>query len=260
MKAEKQSLFDWKLFFILLGACIFGIIAIIPYTLTHQLDLLKEYPIPLHILLPIQILQNVFIFAIIIFVGLYLAKKVGLGAPILEGWLEGRGIKSYLKSIWGISIALGVLTGSLIIGFDAIFTFIEPINITQVTPPIWQSFLACFYGGINEEVIARLFLMTLLVWIFYKIKRTEEGKPTNQGVLLAIVVTAILFGVGHLPFAATLAPVTPLIIIRVIFLNAIGGITFGWLYWKKGLESAMISHFFVDIVLHVFLPLLLILF
>ena len=30
---------------------------------------------------------------------------------------------------------------------------------------------------------------------------------------------------------------------------------FGWLYWKHGLESAMISHFSADIVLHVLLAL-----
>jgi len=37
-------------------------------------------------------------------------------------------------------------------------------------------------------------------------------------------------------------------------LNGIGGIIFGWLYWKKGLESAMISHFSADIVLQVIFP------
>lgn len=44
---------------------------------------------------------------------------------------------------------------------------------------------------------------------------------------------------------------TPILIVRTIILNGIGGIIFGWLYWKKGLESAMISHFSADIVLHV---------
>ncbi len=34
------------------------------------------------------------------------------------------------------------------------------------------------------------------------------------------------------------------------------GIIAGWLYWTRGLESAMISHFAADIVLHVIPPLL----
>jgi len=38
-------------------------------------------------------------------------------------------------------------------------------------------------------------------------------------------------------------------------LNGLGGLAFGWLYWKQGLESAMIAHFSADIVLHVITPL-----
>jgi hypothetical protein len=34
-------------------------------------------------------------------------------------------------------------------------------------------------------------------------------------------------------------------------LNGVLGVAFGRLYWKKGLESAMIAHFSADIVLHV---------
>jgi membrane protease YdiL (CAAX protease family) len=45
-------------------------------------------------------------------------------------------------------------------------------------------------------------------------------------------------------------------IIRNLILNSLGGIVFGWLYWKKGLEASMISHFTADLVLHVLLPLL----
>lgn len=244
---------NWKLFFILLGASIFGVIAVIPYTLTLQADLLKELPIPLHILLPLQLLQNAVMFAAFIFIGLYLAREVGLGIPILEGWLEGKKVKAYLKSILGISIALGVLAGVLIITIDFLFfsIFVEPIANIQITPPIWQEFLASFYGAINEEVLMRLFLMTLLVWAFYKIKRTEEGKPTNLGVWSAIVISAIIFGVGHLPITAALIQITPFVVARAIILNGIAGVIFGWLYWKKGLESAMISHFSAGILLHV---------
>jgi len=31
--------------------------------------------------------------------------------------------------------------------------------------------------------------------------------------------------------------------------NAIGGIIFGWLYWKKGLESAIIAHIFTHVIM-----------
>ncbi|WP_414469701.1 CPBP family glutamic-type intramembrane protease [Methanobacterium sp. ACI-7] len=250
---------NWKLFIILLIASIFGTIAVFPYTLTLEASILQNLPVPLYVLLAGQIIQNTILLGFAIFIGLLLAKKVGLGLPVLEGWLEGKEVKSYLKSILLISIGLGVLAGFLIIGLDYFFSFAGvTINITQasINPPAWQGFLASFYGGINEEILLRLFLMTLLVWISFKIKKTGEGKPTNTGVWLAIILAAVIFGVGHLPAVMTITSLTPLVVIRTIVLNAAGGIIFGWLYWRKGLESAMISHFSADIVLHVILPFL----
>jgi len=251
---------EWKLFLILLIACIFGVILVLPYTITIQGELLQDLPVPLYVLLAAQFIQSIVLFAVAIIVGLHLAKKVGLGLPILEGWLEGREVKSYLKSILGISIGLGILAGILIIGLDYLFSLAGvTINVAQegqVNLPAWHGFLASFYGGINEEILLRLFLMTLLVWIFFKIKKTEDGKPTKVGIWLAIILAAVIFGVGHLPTVFAITTPTPLLIVRTIILNCAGGIIFGWLYWKKGLESAMISHFSADIVLHVILPLI----
>lgn len=53
----------------------------------------------------------------------------------------------------------------------------------------------------------------------------------------------------HLPATAALVGLTPLLLLRAFLLNSIGGGAFGWLYWKEGLESAMIAHFFTDAVI-----------
>ncbi|MGB9937871.1 MAG: type II CAAX prenyl endopeptidase Rce1 family protein [Methanobacterium sp.] len=177
-----------------------------------------------------------------------------MGLPIIEGWLEDKPVKDYFISIYPISIILGIIAGILIISLDYLFSFAgATINITQasINPPAWQGFLASFYGGINEEILLRLFLMTLLVWIFFKIKETGEGKPTKIGMWLAIILAAVIFGIGHLPAVMTISTLIPIVIARTIILNSAGGIIFGWLYWRKGLESAMISHFSTDIILHI---------
>lgn len=257
-KNSISKVVNWKLFIILLVAGTFGAIAVLPYTLTLEGGLLQNLQVPLYLLVVAQIVQTIILLAFTIFVGLYFAKKVGLGLPILEGWLEGREVKGYLKSILGISIGLGILAGILIIGLDYLFSFAgASINVTQasITPPAWQGFLASFYGGINEEILLRLFLMTVVAWIIFKIRSTEEGKPTNTGMWLAIVLAAVIFGAGHLSAVTAITTLTPMVIIRTITLNAVGGIIFGWLYWRKGLESAMVSHFSADIVLHVIVPL-----
>lgn len=248
----------WKLFLVLLALSIWGIIAIIPYTLTLQGGLPSNLPVPLYVLLTVQIVQNTLLFAVAIFLGITIAKKVGLEVPLFEGWLEGKEVKQYLKSILGISIGMGILAGVLIIGLDFLFSLMglttTLASVTQTYPPAWQGFLSSFYGGINEEILLRLFLMSLLVWIFFKIKRTHDGKPNRIDFWLAIILAAVIFGAGHLPALLGVTTLTAPAVARVIILNAVGGIIFGWLYWKKGLESAMISHFSADIVLHVILP------
>ncbi|MED4462639.1 CPBP family glutamic-type intramembrane protease [Metabacillus fastidiosus] len=65
--------------------------------------------------------------------------------------------------------------------------------------------------------------------------------------------TAILFGIGHLGAVfSIIETVTPLLIVRTIFLNAVLGIICGYLYWKKGLEYAIIAHIVGDIIIHGF--------
>ena len=129
----------------------------------------------------------------------------------------------------------------------------------NIQTPVWQRFLASFYGGITEEIIMRLFLMSSLVWIGLKFsKRTENPHPIF--VWIAIILAAVIFGLGHLPVTATLTELTPIVITRGILLNGIGGIIFGWLFWKKGLEAAIIAHFTTDIMILIILPFVITLF
>ena len=50
--------------------------------------------------------------------------------------------------------------------------------------------------------------------------------------------------------------VTPLHVTPIVSLNAIVGIVSGWLFWRFGIEHAMLAHFSADLVLHVVVPLL----
>lgn len=91
--------------------------------------------------------------------------------------------------------------------------------------------------------------MTLLVWAA---TRFTPGQRPGAGVIWAAnIVAALLFGAGHLPTLAALAPLTLITVGRTLFLNGIAGVTFGWLYWRRGLLAAMVAHFSADIVLHV---------
>lgn len=256
----KRAGVNRKLFLILLIAAIFANIAILPYALSLGLMKTEELPIPLPVAILAQIAQTTAFFSIAIFIGLFLGKKVGLGAPVLEAWLNSETVKERFKPILKISIILGILIGISLFFLDrvAFAFFIEPVTVFQSEPPLWQRFLASFYGGINEEIGMRFFFMTVIVWVSWKIRKTQAGLPTNLGVWIAIILISVIFGLGHLPMTAKFQQVTALVIFRAVLLNGIAGVVFGWLYWKKGLESAMIAHFSTDMVLHVILPAILI--
>jgi membrane protease YdiL (CAAX protease family) len=252
-----KNLINWKLYFTLLSASALSIIAIMPYMLLVQADVLEAVPLPLPLVILISLIQSTVLIAILLFIGLKLSKKLGFKMPILENYLNKQAIDIDIRATIKLSVILGILTGLAIILLDFIFTKLGVNIMEQVSIPAWRGFLASFYGGINEEIIMRLFFMTLIVWLISKLNKTK-GIIIENNLLVwsAIIISAILFGLGHLPVTATLTTLTPLVIVRAILLNGIGGIVFGWLYWKKGLESAMIAHFSTDIMLHVIFSLL----
>jgi membrane protease YdiL (CAAX protease family) len=237
-----------RLFFGLLLACLAVSLMVLPFVVS--LGPQPSEPITAPFLIA-AIAPNVIEFAIAIFVGLSLAKRVGFEVPVLEGkkpW-------SYLKSILPLSVGLGVAAAVAII-LLSFLSYSVSLSLLKLEMSVawWQRLLASFEGGIAEEVLYRLFLMTLFVWIASKLRHTADGRPTNSGIWVANVLAAVLFGLGHLGFTAGLVALTPQVIVRAVLLNGVAGVVYGWLYWKKGLESAMIAHFSTDLTLHVVTP------
>lgn len=258
---------NWKVFLILWIATILGTVAVLPYVLELQAELLESLDLPMSLpaLIALQVMQGAILFGLLIAAGLFFASRVGLSAPILDAITRGESAADKLRAILLISVLVGVTAALIIIGLE--FAVFQPALIRELgesarefslqaeQPAAWKGFLASFYGGIVEEVLLRLFVMSLLAWLGSFISKTTEGKPTSAVFWIANILAAVLFGLGHLPATATLIPLTPLVITRAIVLNGLGGIAFGYLYWKRGLESAMIAHFSADIVLHVLLAL-----
>ena len=262
-----KKTFNWKIFFILLAASIVGVVAVVPYSLAVQGSQLSELtlPIPTWLLIFLQILQNAVMFAVFILIGLLAANRVGLGLPILEANLQGKPVGKKIKAFLLPSILLGIIGSALVILLDVMvfnpLLMVElgdkaaELNQDALQPAAWKGLLASLYGGINEEILLRLGLMSILVWFGRFFSKTAESHPTLIVLWISNLLAAILFGLGHLPATAALFPLTPLVILRAITLNGLIGIAFGYLYFKHGLEAAMLSHFTADIVLHVILVL-----
>lgn len=245
---------DLKLAAALGAAAALATALLFPYLMTVMPEALGKLPIPLWAVILAQVAQAGVLLTILSFCGLRMGHAAGLGAPWLRALLFARPRPS---RPWLRALACGVLAGVAIVCLDPLFSPYMPPMLHGKPPVAAQAnaffgFLASFYGGIAEELQLRLFLMTLLAWLF-----TRFGRSTVTPLVAwsAIVIAALAFGAGHLPAASHVWPLDSIVITRTVLLNGVGGVVFGWLYWKQGLETAMLAHFGADLVLHVFAPL-----
>lgn len=249
--------FSWMQFALLWGMGIFGAIAVIPYAFNMQRELLAEAPMPLWKIALLSSLQTGVLLAILIGLGLLLSQQTGLGTPLLSALLAGESLATLRDALpLIIMLGLGGTFAMLTLEFG-IFQKHLPQKMREQSKniPIWQRLLASFYGGITEEIIVRLFVMNLLAWLLGFVWSTEQGLPSTEAIWLANFGAAIIFGLLHLPATKALAgKITPMLFVRAILLNGIGGVIFGYLYWRYGLLAAMVAHFSFDIALHVVTP------
>ena len=104
---------------------------------------------------------------------------------------------------------------------------------------------AVLYGGVVEEILMRLFFMSLMVFLLWKLffhRRDRQHIP--EGVFItANCLAALVFALGHLPATMLLfGKLTPLVVFRCLLLNGGFGLLFGRIYRKCGLRCAMLSH------------------
>ena|SRR2546426_3862832 len=235
-------------FIVLFLAGLAGAAALLPY----QLALLTLPPgVPLSVVVAAGLVQSAILIAIAVAAGLWFARRAGLGAPVIEAVLRGEPVGPNVRARLGPAILLGVAASGIVLALD-LFVFSPglpaALRDAAARPPWWAGALASLYGGVTEELLTRLFLLSLFAWLFTRVSRDARA------YWAAVSVSAALFGLGHLPATALLVPLTPLVVARALLLNGIPGLIFGWLYWRRGLEAAMIAHFSGDLVLHVLAP------
>ena len=164
-------------------------------------------------------------------VGILLAKNLGL-------WRDERSIT--VKPLL-FAILISIIGGLTLILSDIFFfgKYSDVIaNSYAVKPTLPYLIATVTYGAVIEEVMLRLFMMSLIAFILKKLTRKE-----GAGILIAAnIVSALLFAAGHLPATIMMIGTTPLIIFRCFLLNGGLGLLFGWLYRKYGLRYAMIAH------------------
>lgn len=247
---------NWRIKLVLLFTILntIGIFAIIPYVITLMGDQSVPGDIPTSLIVIINSTFQALYMFVMILVGLRLQNRIGLNAPLLNGIVYPK-TRVHISKKWLINSIVVALIGSVVIILLDLFVFIPLIGapVDQLSSPNWwQGLLASIYGGFTEEIMLRLFGMTFVVWLLARITKKEKDNIPNSFYYVAIFLVAIIFGLGHLPATIQVfGDLSTIIVIRALVLNGLLGLWFGYLYWRKGLEYAMIAHMSADIFLHV---------
>ncbi len=246
---------NWKVFVILLAAGLLGVVAILPY----MVDVLGSTimgnaapsEIPLVLVVVLALVQNGILLSITILIGMILSERIGLRMPLISAWASGER-PANTKAVVMPGVLVGSAVGIVLVTIEALF-FLKhlPAAILPLFDiPLWKRLLAgVLYGGMTEEVLMRLFLLSLVAWLLGRWWKTPEGMPTSGAFWTAIIFVAVLFGLGHLPATSAMTPITQLLVVRALVLNGIAGIAFGYLCWKRGLEAAMLAHMSAHLVM-----------
>ncbi|MGD8405678.1 MAG: ATP-binding cassette domain-containing protein [Anaerolineales bacterium] len=258
---------NWKVFFLLVGLVIPAAFAIVPFSL-HQINAYSETGnnAPGWQVIVVNALINGLMISALGGIGLVIANHIGLGMPFVESRIKRNPVPFRFRNAIAIGWVAGVgfvvtiqIIQNWIFGPPMLALFEEigyKVPEQAVAPPLY-GFLAAFSAGITEETIFRLFGLSLLAWLGGLLFQDSDGHPKLVVLWTANILFALVFGAAHLRSAEAMGwPINTLIVTRTLAVNSVAGLVLGWLFWNFGLETAMLAHFFGDVVLYTLLPII----
>jgi hypothetical protein len=173
-----------------------------------------------------------------------------LAAALAGAWASVRtGIRSRLilhsrldhrDIVFGI--AAGILAGIAVAVIDqATLSFWRgeanhPLSVIE-NLSLRQFAIGVLYGGLTEEIVFRWGIGSIVAALALLIL------PRRLAIPFSIVVAAALFSVAHLPAAFVGSETWDIgAIVRTLVWNALLGLLFGALFFRKSLEVAILAH------------------
>ncbi|CAN5182959.1 CPBP family intramembrane metalloprotease [soil metagenome] len=220
-----------------------GLIGVASLTLI-PIEMLIARPIAPFTLRLLACIQPAILTALAVIAGEYCAKRVGLSAPLVDAWVAGRSGGAVIRRQIEPTLAVGI-------GLGAILVLYAHWLAPHIMAPTAHGGMAGFdlpilskllYGGVTEEILMRYGTLSLTAWLAWRLMR-QAPDAKARAIWIGIVLSAFLFAAGHLPFLFLVTPHTPgWIVAAVMVSNAVPGIALGLLFWRRGLEAAVMAH------------------
>jgi hypothetical protein len=250
--------FPWTIFFVLLAGSIVGGVAVLPYALglnknSISAETQAKIKLPKPVLMVVSVIQTGVLMGVAAFLGLLAARQVGLQMPILKAMVAGQPVGDALLRILPVALLATIIVGAVMYMIER-YLFMPKLPQELLTldtrTSFWKKLLACLYGGFDEEILTRLFMVSGFAWLAGLVWKSPSGTPADGAFWMAIILSALLFGAGHLPATGAVTKLTPFLVARALLINGIPGLAFGYLYWQYGLVAAMLAHFILDLFIH----------
>ena len=180
------------------------------------------------------------------FIGLKLSQRIGF-ADLWDSNISNR--QRFL-----IPAIIGAGIGVFIIIADVIFSRLHSFG--PLPHPLFPaSLVASLTAGIGEELIFRLFFISLWVWLVSRV--IMGGRWQNQLFWIVTVFSALAFAFGHLPALMilfdlkTVSEIPPVLLAEIVLLNGILSLFAAYYFRKYGFLAPVGIHFWADVVWHV---------
>lgn len=190
---------------------------------------------------------------LLVTLGLAAAAPFGRGAPLLAAWMRSARVPLRDLRLLAAAFLGGAVLGAVLL---ALIVFLllpqEPRLAARLAAragnPAWWPFAVAFIASVTEEVLFRLFLLSATVWVLSRGWKKGRPEASSMPVWIAVAVSSLAFALVHLPAWTAVTSVTPFLIASVLALNGIAGLLLGQVYWRFGIEAAIVCHFAGDLI------------
>lgn len=175
-------------------------------------------------------------------------SPLGLGTPLNLAVLAPETRSDFTRRWWR-ALALGLVAALVVMGLDAVLfggLTVQRLPELGSDPPLGSRVLVVLVGSVGEELFFRALLATLVGWVAHLSLSRVTGRSKMLGQWFGVLVAATLAGVWHVG--------SPADAVRVMTISGIVGVAYGWLYWWRGLESAILAHMAVTGFLYIAAP------
>jgi hypothetical protein len=175
---------------------------------------------------------------------------LGLGPP-LNIMLLSAETRPQLARTWWIGPLTGLATAALMAGSDFLLFGGATIHATPsyAEEGLSTRVLIAIFGSLSEELVVRAGIATLVAWGAYKILRDRTANPVRLAQWIGVLAGAAFLAWAHVGQVEEANRFW-----RIMTFNGIGNVAYGWLYWSRGFETALLAHMTVTTALYIVVP------